>query len=130
MLRTEMALAQAPNGSPNRHHLEQVLNSCERARDLVKHLITFSHMTEQERKPLHLSLVVKEALKLLRASLPSALEIRLTGPYKTSSQQSSMSLLATCSESTEYLPESICSFRSEILSSLTPSSDSRISLMS
>jgi PAS domain S-box-containing protein len=76
MLRTEMALAQVPNGSPNRHHLDQVLNSCERARDLVKHLITFSHMAEQERKPLHLSLVVKEALKLLRASLPSTLEIR------------------------------------------------------
>jgi PAS domain S-box-containing protein len=76
MLRTEMALAQVPGGSPNRHHLEQVLSSCERARHLVKHLITFSHMTEHERKPLQLSLVVKEAVKLLRASLPSTLEIR------------------------------------------------------
>ena len=76
MLRTEMALAQVPSGSPNRHHLDQVLSSCERARHLVKHLITFSHITEHERKPLQLSLVVKEAVKLLRASLPSTLEIR------------------------------------------------------
>lgn len=76
MLRTEMALAQVPSGNPSRHHLEQVLNSCERARHLVKHLITFSHMPEQERKPLQLSLVIKEAVKLLRASLPSTLEIR------------------------------------------------------
>jgi PAS domain S-box-containing protein len=76
MLRTEMALAQMPSGSPSRHHLEQVLSSCERARHLVKHLITFSHMPEHERKPLQLSLVVKESVKLLRASLPSTLEIR------------------------------------------------------
>ena len=76
MLRTEMVLAQVSSGSPSRHHLDQVLSSCERARHLVKHLITFSHMTEHERKPLQLSLVVKEAVKLLRASLPSTLELR------------------------------------------------------
>jgi len=76
MLRTEMALAQVASESPARHHLNQVLSSCERARHLVKHLITFSHMTEHERKPLQLSLVVKETLKLLRAALPSTVEIR------------------------------------------------------
>jgi CheY-like chemotaxis protein len=47
-----------------------------RAKDLVKQILTFSRQTEQERIPLKISPIVKEALKLLRSSLPSTIEIR------------------------------------------------------
>ncbi len=57
-------------------NLAQVLQACERAGDLVKQILTFSREGEQPLKPLHISSVVKEALKLVRASIPSSIDIR------------------------------------------------------
>jgi len=56
--------------------LQEVLKAGERARALVDQILTFSRQGEQERKPLQIQHVVKEALKLLRASLPTTIEIR------------------------------------------------------
>jgi CheY-like chemotaxis protein/anti-sigma regulatory factor (Ser/Thr protein kinase) len=53
-----------------------VLRAGDRARDLVRQILTFSRQKEQGSKPLRISLIVKEALKLLRASLPKTIEIR------------------------------------------------------
>ena len=58
------------------HYLEQVLLACNRAKDLVGQILTFSRKTEQERKPLHLAPLIREVFKLLRASLPATIEIR------------------------------------------------------
>jgi signal transduction histidine kinase/CheY-like chemotaxis protein len=56
-------------------HMNQILISAQRASDLVKHILTFSRQTENGKSPLKLHLVVKEALKLLRSSIPSTIEI-------------------------------------------------------
>jgi len=55
--------------------IEEVIKAAGRARDLVKQILTFSRKSEAEMQPLQLSLVVKEALKLLRSSLPTTIEI-------------------------------------------------------
>jgi PAS domain S-box-containing protein len=73
---TEMLLFKIPKDSPIRHNLEQVLKAGNRAKELVKQILAFSRQSEQEMKPVQISLVVKEALKLLRASLPTTIEIR------------------------------------------------------
>jgi CheY-like chemotaxis protein len=39
-------------------------------------VLTFSRQTDQDKKPLQVSLVIKEALKMLRAALPTTIEIR------------------------------------------------------
>ncbi len=57
-------------------NLSQVLKSVDRAKSLVRQILSFSRKTESEVKPLHMHLVIKEALKLLRASLPSTISIR------------------------------------------------------
>lgn len=72
----EMALYKAAETDRVKHNLEQVLKAGNRARDLVRQILAFSRQSKQERKPLQLSLIVKEALKLLRASLPTTIEIR------------------------------------------------------
>ncbi len=56
--------------------LQQVVKAAGRAKDLVQQILTFSRQTHQERKAFQPHLVMKEALKLLRASLPSTITIR------------------------------------------------------
>jgi CheY-like chemotaxis protein len=65
-----------PEGKPGRRNLEQVFKAGYRGKDLVKQIITFSRRSEQERRPMLLNPIVKEALKLLRASLPTTIDIR------------------------------------------------------
>lgn len=72
---TEIALFDIPEGSPVRQSLEQVLKAGDRARELVGQILAFSRRGEPERKPIQVTLIVREALKLLRSSLPSLIEI-------------------------------------------------------
>jgi PAS domain S-box-containing protein len=65
-----------PEESPARQSIEEVLKAGQRAKDLVKQILTFSRQSEEEKRPVKISIIIKEALKLLRASLPTTLEIR------------------------------------------------------
>jgi PAS domain S-box-containing protein len=56
--------------------LGQVLNASFRARDLVQQILAFSRQGEQELRPVQVGLIVKEALKMLRASLPATIQIK------------------------------------------------------
>lgn len=73
---TEMALADAPDGSMLRANLQEVLNAGNRAKDLVRQILAFSRQADRELAPVQVKHVVKEAVGLLRASLPSTIEIR------------------------------------------------------
>jgi two-component system, cell cycle sensor histidine kinase and response regulator CckA len=70
------AMAQLQPDSPLRYQLEQVLTCGQRARELVQQILNFSHQNDGERRPLQISLVVKEMVKLLRSSLHASIEIR------------------------------------------------------
>ncbi len=65
-----------PADSPLIEPAREVLMAAKRARDLVKQILTFGRQTEQACSPLQIHLMVKEALKLLRSSIPSTIEIR------------------------------------------------------
>ncbi|UCF82620.1 MAG: PAS domain S-box protein [Desulfobacteraceae bacterium] len=73
---TELAEYDMPEGSKTRNNLREVLNAGRRAKDLVQQILAFSRQGDQERKPMQITHIVKEALKLMRASLPSTIEIR------------------------------------------------------
>jgi len=75
---TEMMLSEVPEASSQQQHLYTILEATDRARDLVQRILTFSHQTLPERKPVKIQPVVEEALKLLRSSLPATIEIRRT----------------------------------------------------
>ena len=72
---TELALDDTEKGSQLHNNLKEVLIAGNRASDLVKQILTFSRQADQELKPLKIQLVVKEALKLIRSSLPTTIEI-------------------------------------------------------
>ena len=67
---TEMLIDEAAEKSTTHDWLNMILNSAMRARDLVQQILTFSRQQEQKLKPLKAEIIVKEALKLMRASLP------------------------------------------------------------
>jgi len=58
-----------------RDHLQQILAASNRAKGLVGQILAFSRQTKQQKIPVDIGLVVKEAIKLLRASLPANIEI-------------------------------------------------------
>ena len=64
------------NGRTSAMYIRQILKAGHRARDLVNQILTFSRQTETEAKPIQVKPIIKEALKLLRASLPATIEIR------------------------------------------------------
>lgn len=74
---TEMALSTLPTEGRLARNLGQVLKSAHRAKELVKQILTFSRQSEHERMPVQVIPIVKEACHLLRASLPSTIDLRL-----------------------------------------------------
>ncbi len=56
--------------------IAEVVGAGKRAADLVKQILTFSRKTAIEKKPLQPHLIVKEALRMLRASFPSTLNLQ------------------------------------------------------
>ncbi|MFC1592384.1 ATP-binding protein, partial [Thermodesulfobacteriota bacterium] len=55
---------------------EQILQAGGRAKDLIKQILTFSRQQEQERVAVEIGSIVKEALRLLRVTIPRHIEIR------------------------------------------------------
>ncbi|MDP2104418.1 MAG: response regulator [Desulfobulbaceae bacterium] len=56
--------------------IQQVISAGERAKELVKQILTFSRQRTEECQPVQASLLIKEALKLLRSSIPATIAIR------------------------------------------------------
>lgn len=63
------------NPEKAKKNIEQILAGAQRARGLVQQILTFSRQSDYQKKPLKLYLVVKEALKFLRSSIPSSVQI-------------------------------------------------------
>ena len=72
----DLAIETIPVEDQNRYNVEQILSAGNRARDLVKQILTFSRQTEQEKHPLRLELLLKETVRFLRASLPASILIK------------------------------------------------------
>ena len=72
---TQLAIFELSGDDKALEYLDQVMTAGGRASDLVSQILTFSRQTESEKRPVHLTPIIKEALKLLRASIPSSIEI-------------------------------------------------------
>lgn len=57
-------------------YVSVILQSTYRAKELVKQILTFSRSGESEEKPIRLQSMIKEALKLLRSSIPTSIKIQ------------------------------------------------------
>jgi len=72
----QLGMLESDRESDNYRWLQGVQEACDRASELVRQILTFSRQGEHERTPIQIHLIVKEALKLLRATLPLNIEIQ------------------------------------------------------
>jgi PAS domain S-box-containing protein len=73
----ELAKFEASKQPDQLDNICHILEAAERARDLVKQILSFSRQTRQETCPVRLTDVSDQALKLLKAALSSQIEIRV-----------------------------------------------------
>jgi len=76
MVNTELAMMDVPEADPLGRHLQIILEATNRGRDLVKQIIAFSRQREEKREIVDVVAVVREALRLLKSSIPTSVEIR------------------------------------------------------
>ena len=72
----ELAQDDIEDVESQRKNLAEVYQGALRASALVKQILTFSRKKDLELHPLKIQLVIKEALKLLRSSIPTTIEIK------------------------------------------------------
>jgi PAS domain S-box-containing protein len=73
-----LAISQFPSDHPVQACLLQIEKAGWRATDLVRRILSFSRPQENNAEAQNLQLIVQEALKLVRATLPAMVEIRQT----------------------------------------------------
>jgi len=74
---SELALIQNEDNKRLHANMEQVLRAVRRGKDLVNQILAFSRQMDQERKPFDIRHILNDILKLLRASLPATVELKL-----------------------------------------------------
>ncbi len=72
---TELALMDIDHPDTLQQDLNEVLRGSLRAKELVQQILTFSRRNNLELIPLRAQLIVKEALKLIRSSIPTTIAI-------------------------------------------------------
>jgi signal transduction histidine kinase/ActR/RegA family two-component response regulator len=108
---TELTMDDIPKDSQARQNLEEILKATNRAKELVQQILTFSRQDCQERKPLQVQYLIKEALKLLRATIPSSIEIECDidntcGPIRGNPTQIHQVIMNLCTNAYHAMQES------------------------
>ncbi|MBC8316309.1 MAG: response regulator [Desulfobulbaceae bacterium] len=73
---TDLAILDKKYDADHEKKLQMIKKASVRARDLVQQILTFSRRADSIRTPIQIYPTVKEALKLLRASIPTTVEIK------------------------------------------------------
>ncbi|MDR3568336.1 MAG: PAS domain S-box protein [Syntrophobacteraceae bacterium] len=75
----ELSKMETEPGSAMGENLQEILTASTRAKELVQQILAFSRRSEYQKLSLRLDTIVKDAMKILRPSLPSTIEIKTEG---------------------------------------------------
>ncbi len=78
---SEMMLDDFPPGSIEHQNLQEIYQAGKRGRKLVQQILSFSRQSENQPIPVHIQRILKEVLKLCRATIPA--DIPMTQDIKT-----------------------------------------------
>jgi len=73
---TQIALNRLPENSDAVSSIKEVYHAGIRASELVKQILAFARQKNHDLKPLKIHTIVREVLKLIRASIPTTIEIQ------------------------------------------------------
>ena len=73
---TELALEDVPESNRAYSNLEKIKTASRRAANIVKQLSNLSRITDQKLQPIEIATVIKDALKLLRSTIPKTIDIQ------------------------------------------------------
>lgn len=73
---TDLAKMTAHDDEIMLNYLNSISSASLRARDLVRHILTFSRKSDVSMQPISIDPIIKETLKFIRASLPSNIRIQ------------------------------------------------------
>jgi PAS domain S-box-containing protein len=76
----ELAMDDMPEWHSAKFNLNEIRTASLRARDVVKQLLSFSRKTDPKQRPVKLVQIVEEALRILRSSIPTSVEIHQNIP--------------------------------------------------
>lgn len=107
---TDMVLDDIPPGSRIEKDLDKVLRAGYRGKDLVAQILAFSRLSPDEPVPLQLRSIIKEVLKMLRASLPATIKIKQKleascGPVEADPSQIHQVLMNLCTNAYHAMEE-------------------------
>jgi len=71
----ELAIDDVPEWNPAKSCLEDIRTASLRASDVVRQILRFARKMPTEYKPLQISNIIKESLRLIRATIPKSIEI-------------------------------------------------------
>lgn len=73
---SELSLALAEKGSTFENYVREIYNAGNRAKELVQQILTVARRQQVERMPIQLSTIAKEAIRFLRSSIPTSIDIQ------------------------------------------------------
>jgi PAS domain S-box-containing protein len=76
----ELAIDDVPDWNPAKESLREIRTASFRAKEVVRQILSFARKTITALKPLEINTIVKESIKLMRASIPAMVEIRSNIP--------------------------------------------------
>ncbi len=74
---TELAMDDIDKTSSSYLNLEEIIKAGLRASDIVKQLLNFSRKTDQAKKAIDIRLLIEDSIKMLRASIPTSIDIQV-----------------------------------------------------
>jgi len=72
---TELAEEMVEDGSELNEYLREVDTAGKRAKELVKQILAFARLSNEENKPIRVDTIIEEVLTFIRSSIPSTIEI-------------------------------------------------------
>lgn len=101
----ELAIDDIPEWNPASQNLKEIKKASLRAKDIVKQLLSFTRKTAQEKSVLKIQDLVKETMGLLRATIPTSVELKTdiqhdAGPIEADPTQIHQILINLCTNAT------------------------------
>ena len=106
----ELTLLDLPENSPQAGQIRESIEAGRRAKNLIQQILTFSRKIPHQKQVIDVTAIVEEALRFLRATLPSTIEIykdipRQSSPVEADATQIHQVIMNLCTNSSQAMGE-------------------------